>query len=270
MTFMTSASKFCLIGLLLWLGAVSSASAKDVIFQLDGREVTVFSPDRLGTAPAPLLIALHGAASNATEFRQLVALDATAEKLGFRIAYVSGSRVGWGGCRRSWKAGECCGPEPNGAEGRSHLISVVNYLAVFSGGEAVWLMGYSNGAMMAYRMACEGLPGLSGVVALSGPLAVQKCENARGIRILHIHGDADDVVPIAGTKTPNSHGEGPYLSAHQSLDRLRTSGASTELLVLKGAGHDYADLQMVSKSQTGRSLAAHIGGCLRPGPGHKR
>src|SRR5439155_12228136 len=63
--------------------------------------------------------------------------------------------------------------------------------------DRVYVTGISNGAMMAYRLACQ----LPGRLAAIGPVAgtmTTECGPATPTSVLHIHGLADQNVPFDG------------------------------------------------------------------------
>jgi polyhydroxybutyrate depolymerase len=68
----------------------------------------------------------------------------------------------------------------------------------------VYVTGMSNGAMMAYRLACEIPDKIAAIIPVSGTLAVDNCDGAKDVPVLHIHGDQDKNVPIAGGKGKKS------------------------------------------------------------------
>ena len=64
----------------------------------------------------------------------------------------------------------------------------------------VFALGHSNGAAMAYRLACEAADTFAGVVAIAGSRVPARygCVPTRPVRLLHVHGTADDNVLYAG------------------------------------------------------------------------
>lgn len=64
--------------------------------------------------------------------------------------------------------------------------------------DAVYSIGHSNGGFMSYRLACERSDLFSAILSLAGNAASVPCQPARPVSVLHIHGTADDVVPLAG------------------------------------------------------------------------
>ena len=61
----------------------------------------------------------------------------------------------------------------------------------------IYITGMSNGAMMAYRMACEAPLDIAAIGPVAGTLAVS-CERAKPTSVLAIHGLADQNVPFEG------------------------------------------------------------------------
>jgi polyhydroxybutyrate depolymerase len=66
--------------------------------------------------------------------------------------------------------------------------------------DAFVVVGFSNGAFMAHRLACD-VPRVTGIVALAGSIPGpndRPCKPAHAVRVIIIHGDRDSVVPYAG------------------------------------------------------------------------
>jgi polyhydroxybutyrate depolymerase len=64
----------------------------------------------------------------------------------------------------------------------------------------VYLVGHSNGAFMAHRLACEAAAEIAGIASLAGATFEDPsdCQPSEPVSILGIHGDADDTVLCAG------------------------------------------------------------------------
>jgi polyhydroxybutyrate depolymerase len=62
----------------------------------------------------------------------------------------------------------------------------------------VFATGVSNGAMMAYRLACEAPEVFKAIAAVAGTDNTKTCTPKTPIAILHIHAKDDDRVPIGG------------------------------------------------------------------------
>src|ERR1700676_2056590 len=118
-------------------------------------------------------------------------MDSAAEKNGFIVAYLNGTRAtrSMGADKLGWNAGGgCCGqPAINNVDDVGYVDGSVNYLAGKYGVDRsrIYGMGHSNGAMMTERLMCESKI-YAPAVAISGPLNLEtgNCPAARGKRIL--------------------------------------------------------------------------------------
>ena len=66
--------------------------------------------------------------------------------------------------------------------------------------EGIIFMGFSNGAFMSHRMACESGSMIKSIVALNGVTwnDFNKCLNTGSPDILHVHATDDDYVDYDG------------------------------------------------------------------------
>ena len=98
---------------------------------------------------------------------------------------------------RFWNATpQCCdfyGQQIDDVEYLSGLIAQARNHAEF---DRLYLIGYSNGGYMSYRLACEGLTGLTALVSLAGSSFIEsdRCLNPAPVSVLQIHGDRDLLV----------------------------------------------------------------------------
>lgn len=74
----------------------------------------------------------------------------------------------------------------------------------------IYMVGHSNGAYMAYRMACEAPERFAGLMALAGTATL--CDGAEPVSVLHVHGELDDSVAFEGAT------DGSYVGAQASVD----------------------------------------------------
>ncbi len=155
----------------------------------------------------PLVLALHGGTGWGAQFERQSRLDDLAESNGFLVAYPDGEDVALPGPGAVWNAGGCCGPADTGDERDVHfLAAVLDDVGARQrvDPDRILATGHSNGAMMALRLACELGERIAAVAVQSGPLFVDRCEPARPVSVLAIHGDADPNVPLEGGRGPRS------------------------------------------------------------------
>lgn len=159
------------------------------------RKTWVYVPPQAG--PRDIVVMLHGGAQSSRKFSDVTSFIPLAREEGFVAVFPDG--LGWP--LRSWNAGACCGT--TGEDRRNigdaeFLDQLVRELSPRVCGDRVLASGFSNGAMMAHRWACEG-EAVDAVAPVAGPLTSEpdRCDGAP-LPIRHYHGTADTVVPAKG------------------------------------------------------------------------
>jgi polyhydroxybutyrate depolymerase len=164
-------------------------------------------------------VVLHGGYGSAGQAEQAYGWDELADRHGFLVAYPDG--VG-----RSWNAGWCCGPA------HIHDVDDVGFvgelIADISAGDSVDLRrvfaaGVSNGAMLAYRIACES-PGLLAAIGAVAGTMVCECPRPGPVSLLHIHGLEDRNVPFWGGVGPKAADRRQRPSVPSVIQFWRTGG----------------------------------------------
>ena len=198
------------------------------------RSYRLFVPSRLPAGPRPLLLALHSLAKSAGWFEAARHLDLEAARIGALVAYPDG--IG-----HSWDAGTCCG-----VAARTDVDDVGFLAAVISDVESrvpidrrrLAIVGSSNGAMMAYRFACERSDLVHVIVSMSGTDVAPVCALAQPVSLLHVHGAADDTVPYAGVASSGLDTSGFPPVRAVVADFARRDGCSGEFDDRPYAGRD--------------------------------
>jgi polyhydroxybutyrate depolymerase len=163
--------------------------------------------------PMPVVFAFHASNQTAVLFAlDGIDLPGKSDQAGFIAVMPNGIQEdGFGG---SWNGGTCCG---KAAEQQLDDVGFVR--AVFAEvGEhlnvdltRVYAIGLSNGAHMAYRLACEASDIFAAVAPLAGgvctpelqpephetPTAFTACTPAHPVAVLGMHGTKDTFVPYA-------------------------------------------------------------------------
>lgn len=171
---------------------------------IGGRE-RAYSLYRPPAAPAvaPLVVSLH--MLTASDLGSARSLLYAAEREGFLLALPQGVDF-------SWNAGTCCGAAAAaGVDDVAFLDALISEIRARDGAGDAFVVGFSNGGFMAYRLACEGTAPLSGIAVVEGAVGVEPCMHARALDALFVHQTGDDVVPYAGASAPRAPGEpGPF------------------------------------------------------------
>ena len=149
---------------------------------------------------APLVIVLHGYGQGA-DFGEYFNLDPVAGRHGALVAYPLGTPDALG--RRFWNATDaCCDLFGRGVDDVAYLRAVIDDVSSRYRVDArrVSVVGYSNGAFMAQRLACELDSRIAAVVAVAGVNWADPalCAPLGQVAVLQVHGDADTVVRYLG------------------------------------------------------------------------
>jgi polyhydroxybutyrate depolymerase len=156
------------------------------------RVYVVYRPTTLPrSAPAPLVIVMHGYTQDTNGIEVMTGFDKVAEASGFVIVYPQGEG-------NAWNAGSCCGHSSSDDVG--FVAALINRLVDTENIDPrrVYATGLSNGGLMVQRLACELADHITAVASVAGGLVTESCKPARAISVLEMHGLVDDLVPFGG------------------------------------------------------------------------
>jgi polyhydroxybutyrate depolymerase len=182
----------------------------DGTIEVDGRSRTyhVHVPADAADGPVPLLIGLHGGLGSGEQFERNTGMNAVADANGFIAVYPDGIGGAAGNENlRTWNGGQCCGPaQRDDVDDVAFISALIDELsATYSVDSAqVFAVGHSNGGIMAYRLGCELADKVTGVGVYAATLGVAACEPSAPVSLIHVHGTADQNLPIAGGRGENS------------------------------------------------------------------
>jgi polyhydroxybutyrate depolymerase len=164
---------------------------------LDRSYLLHIPPGMDASLPVPVVFAFHGYSGDATNI-QTYGFNDTADKKGFVLVAPFGTGATGG---LSWNAGACCGAASAGNVDEAAFIrAILTDLGtlVKVDPKRVYATGFSNGAFLSYRLACEMSDTFSAVAPVSGNLIYSPCQPQQPVSVIHIHGLADTVVPFSG------------------------------------------------------------------------
>ena len=182
------------------------------------RPATLTLPDGYdGNTPIPLVMVLHGFTGNAgwTDNRFGISKRVNADDIA--VVLPNGTRDPED--QSFWNATEfCCNFHGSTVDDVAYLNSLVEDAAEHMEVDGVYLIGLSNGGFMSYRMACESMPGLRAIAAVAGTSFEDptRCDGARPISILHIHGTSDGTIRYGGG---GRRGGASYPGAEETVHR---------------------------------------------------
>lgn len=169
------------------------------------------------SSKSPLVLAFHGGGGQKEGMNPLTCRDGdlesaaclsqVAEREGFAVAYPDGTDGGLG--FRTWNQGGkrsglacpyACEQEVDDVAYVRALLDEIARVASVDP-KRVYATGFSNGAGMSHRLACELSDRIAAIAPVGGAnqfALVEACEPVRPVPVLQIHGTADPCWPYEG------------------------------------------------------------------------
>jgi polyhydroxybutyrate depolymerase len=177
----------------LCAGKLGVAGTRELTITSGGLQRTVrltVPESALRGVPAPLLLLYHGVTSNAAQIVVATGMDAKAAAEGFILA--AGNGVG-----ASWNAGACC--QPAVGQGIDDVGFTRDLVAALDEEYCIdpartYASGFSNGAAMVFRLACEASDLIAAFAPVGGSVAID-CAPAQPRPMLVINNVEDPIVP---------------------------------------------------------------------------
>jgi polyhydroxybutyrate depolymerase len=160
---------------------------------LDREYVLHMPPGVNKDTPAPLVMMFHGLYTVALTQSQTRFGDLSNEN-GFILVYPKGIGA-------SWNGGECCGlAVQDNVDEAAFVRQILSDLKtiVTVDPKRIYAAGFSSGAILTYRLACEMSDVFAAIAPVSGTLFFEPCQPDQKISVLHIHGLDDTTIPFAG------------------------------------------------------------------------
>jgi len=154
------------------------------------------------TQPTPLVFVLHGFGANGFVQERLLGYNELAQKEGFLLASPNGTANKNG--HLFWNATPACcdkfGDKPDDVGYLTGLIDEITAAGWPVDPKRVFLIGHSNGAYMAHRMACDRSSRIAAIISLAGSTFIdpKMCQPTQAVSVLQLHGDQDSSVLYDG------------------------------------------------------------------------
>lgn len=161
-----------------------------------GEYALVFPPDWNGATLLPALVFFHGHNSSMDSTIRMASLRESFAARGWLVVAPQGEREAEGAPRR-WPGR----PDPGWRDDRAFTLAVLEDVAARAplAGKPV-LSGFSAGGSMAWMMSCYEGARFAALISIAGALRQPNAEPCPQSvpRALHIHGFADQQVPLEG------------------------------------------------------------------------
>ena len=182
-----------------------------------------YSPE----TPLPLVVVIHGAFDTAEGIERVSGFSRLADREGFIVLYPNG--MGILGLLQHWNAGHCCGKAAD-----DHVDDVGFVAATIEDvcarlsvdRDRVYMVGFSNGGMLAYRFAAERGDLLAAVAPMAASIAGRPSadrpewripEPVRPVSVIPMHGLLDDDVTYEGGISRHRGGTRTYWPVEESV-----------------------------------------------------
>jgi polyhydroxybutyrate depolymerase len=223
--------------------------------------------------PTALVFVFHGYSETASLIQQASGFNDISDKGGFMVVYPNGSGPGSG---QSWNATGCCGYAiQNNVDDQAFIRQIIADVGTLTkiNPKQIYATGFSNGALLSYRLACEMSETFAAVAPVAGVLISTDCLPTQPVAVIDFHGLTDNVVPYAGGGVVPGSGQ-PFPPVEKSIAHWANldgcadspqveqtavfthttysacqSGSAVELYAVKGIGHSWPSQYVVPAAQ---------------------
>ena len=149
--------------------------------------------------PTPVILILHGAATNGRITARFTGMNEKSDKAGFIAVYPNGT--GAAGVFLTWNSG---GLPERMARGKPDDVAFIRALlddlatVLHVDPKRIHATGISNGGMMCYRLAAELSDRIASIAPVAGTMTASDPKPKRPVPVLHFHGTDDSFVPFGG------------------------------------------------------------------------
>lgn len=181
--------------------AVYKVGLDDGVMEFDGlrRTYRVYVPESYDpTQPTPLVLSLHGFASNARQQMEFSQWNRVADENNFIVVYPQGAGAppGWNSGRIGGRLAELF-PRPDDVAFIRALIDHLGETLCIDPAR-VYANGLSNGAGMSSRLGCELADRIAAIGGVAGAYTSLECEPGRAVPVIAFHGLDDPISPYEG------------------------------------------------------------------------
>lgn len=168
------------------------------------RTAYVYLPPQVAVRPVPMVVVVHGLRQSPRVIDDMTGWTTLARRGGIALTFPLGywTQPEKYGYQASWNAGSCCGPASERWDDVDDLATMDAVVpaaqAVYPSNGRVYYAGFSNGAMLGYRLQCEDRGPFRAFVAVDGEVTMPTCRPSAPRPFLAVHALRDPIVPYAG------------------------------------------------------------------------
>ena len=170
--------------------------------------------------PVPLVLVFHGGTGNAKNAAQMTEFNTLADQHGFLVVYPNGTGRLSDEKLLTWNGGGCCGyAQQENVDDVGFVRALVANLQtrVDLDPRRIYATGFSNGAILSQRLACEAAGLFAAVAPVSGTLNFAPCQPSQPVSVIEFHGTADQHILYEGGFGPESLIQVNFASVRDSI-----------------------------------------------------
>jgi polyhydroxybutyrate depolymerase len=214
-----------------------SAGLYTLTLQHDGqaREAVVYVPQSAIGTDAPMLLNFHGYGGQDAWHMEAADMRSLADREGFVLIYPQGTMLSGGA---HWNAAPSGGDNKSSADDlgftEALIASVTSSHRIDD--DRVYAVGYSNGGMFSYYLACERPDLVAAAGSVSGTMLDGSCRDGDPTSIISIHGTVDSVIPYDGdSSSPSATAVVDYWRDRNSTDSARSEAETIHGVAVESA-----------------------------------
>jgi polyhydroxybutyrate depolymerase len=181
------------------------------------RRYVLVRPAAVSKTALPVMVVLHG---------RIVTPEFEEQRTGFPGIVGPAILVYPAGYQNSWNAGACCaGAQAAGVDDVAFVTDVVHRVLATqpdAAADRVFLVGFSNGGKMVFRLACAE-PGLFDGAAVVGAVPVSSCAHPPALPFVELAIHDDPLLTLTPAQPPKAVNGFPQASVEGEVATLRTA-----------------------------------------------
>jgi polyhydroxybutyrate depolymerase len=212
------------------------------------RRYQVHVPPNRGAAKRawPVVVVLHPIGGNSQQIIQMTDLNDKADRAGFLAVYPEALARG---ATSTWTVEA---PDEGFVDDVKFIDKVLDDLAglININPRRVYVVGFSAGGIMAYRLASELSDRIAAVASVAGPMPPFEIKARRPVPVMHMHGTKDTMIPYKGPD-PSAPRLMPFRSVDETIRAWVKFDGCPETPVKAAVPHDPADGLSITRTTYG-------------------
>lgn len=229
----------------------------------ESRSYILHLPRTESGRPHPVLVAFHPGGATADWMERTAPFHLAPGAEDYVVVYPEGTR-------RTFNAGVCCGTAvERGVDDVAFFRAILADLrTIVSIRDKAYVTGFSNGAMMNFRLMCEAPELIAAAAPFAGSAPMDNCVSGYSIPVLYMNGSEDRVALEGGRRQVISRFQSTSPTLTDPRDALAAVARRNSCGNSMGADLRIDVIDSTCESFQGCPQGAPVRFCVIPGLGH--